>query len=194
MRYRTLFHISVLSGLMLWTAPAAAQDEMAEMMAAWQRAGQPGVHHEHLARLVGTWEAETKMWTDPAGEPTVTPATAEYRMVMDGRYLEESITSEFMGQPFSGRGLYAYNNLTGEVQAIWIDNMSTALFAYEGSLNEAGDEMTLTGKYMDPMTKEWKETRSVMRFSESELLYVSYEVVNGQEQKMMEISGRRMTP
>ena len=134
------------------------------------------------------------MWMDPSGEPMVMPATAEYRMIMDGRYLEEIITSEFMGQPFSRRGLYGYNNVTGKVQAIWIDNMSTGIYTYEGTINEAGDEIVLSGSYTDPATKEQNETRNVMRFSDTELHYVGYAIVDGHEQKTSEITARRKSP
>jgi hypothetical protein len=192
MKYPVLFAALLLSSLALWPAPAAAQNEdMAAMMEAWQKAGQPGTHHKHLAKIVGTWEAETKMWMDPSGEPMVTPATIEYKMIMDGRYLMEMISSEFMGQPFMGHGLYAFNNITGKVQAIWIDNTATGIYSYEGTINEAGDEIVLKGKYIDPLTKETKTGRSVMRLSADVLHVVSYETSGGEEWKMMEITGKR---
>ncbi len=191
-RQTPLFVTFLLTCLALSASSAAAQeDDMAAMMAAWQKAGQPGMHHQHLAVLVGTWDAETKMWMDPSAEPMTSSATMEYRMVMGGRFLEEVITSDFMGQPFQGRGLYGYDNVTGKMQAIWIDDMSTGIYSYSGSINEAGDEMTLEGKYMDPITKEWRQTRSVMRISSDKLHYVGYESSNGQERKTMEITATR---
>jgi hypothetical protein len=192
MKYPVLFAALLLSSLALWPAPAAAQNEdMAAMMEAWQKAGQPGMHHKHLAKLVGSWEGETKMWMDPSGEPMVTPATIEYKMIMDGRYLMEMISSEFMGQPFMGHGLYAFNNVTGKVQAIWIDNTATGIYSYEGTINESGDEIVLKGKYIDPLTKESKTGRSVMRLSADVLHVVSYETSGSEEWKMMEITGKR---
>lgn len=196
MTCRKLLATLLLSGLTLRAAPAAAQQEeispeIAAEMEAWQKAGEPGMHHEHLAKLVGTWEAETKFWSDPTAEPMVMPATMEYRMIMNGRYLEEIITSEFMGQPFNGRGLYGYDNITNKLQAAWIDNTSTGIYTYDGSINEAGDEMVLKGRYMDPLTNKWKETRSVMKISPDNLHYVSYETEDGKEQKMVEITATR---
>jgi hypothetical protein len=192
MKYPVLFAALLFGSLAPWPAPAAAQEQdMAAMMEAWQKAGQPGMPHKHLAKLVGTWEAETKMWMDPSAQPTVTPATIEYKMIMDGRYLMETISSEFMGQPFMGHGLYAFNNITGKVQAIWIDSSSTAIYSYEGTINEAGDEIVLKGMYIDPMTKEKKTGRSVMRLSADEVHVVSYETSGGEEWKMMEITGKR---
>jgi hypothetical protein len=191
MQYRALSAV-LAAGLMLWAAPAAAQEpDMAAMMEAWQKAGQPGVQHEQLAAYVGSWEGESKMWMDPAGEPTVSTVEIQYEMIMDGRYLSETMKSDFMGQAFKGHGLYAFNNLTGKVQAIWIDNTASGIYMYGGSLNEAGDEIVLSGKYMDPMTNEWKETRSVMRISGDQLHYVGYEMMEGEKIKTMEITATR---
>ncbi len=192
MRYRTpLTCLLSFACLTVWAPPAAAQQEMEAAMAAWQEAGQPGVQHEHLAVLTGTWQAETKFWMDPSAEPMVSPATIEYRMIMNGRYLEETITSEFMGRPFKGRGLYGFNNVTGELQAAWIDDTSTGIFLYSGSINDDGTEMTLKGKYKDPVTGDWMETRSVMRISKDSLHYSSYEMEGAGERKTMEITGIR---
>lgn len=192
MRYRALITATLLCGLTLWAAPALAQDEdMAAMMEAWQKAGQPGTPHQQLAVLVGAWDAETKFWMDPSGEPMVTPGFMEYEMIMDGRFLMETIHSEFAGQQFIGHGLYGYDNITGKVQASWIDNMSTGMYRYEGSINEAGDEIVLKSQYMDPITKEWKKTRSVMKFSANELHYTHYEIEDGKERKTMEVKATR---
>jgi len=192
MRYWNLFGVGLTTGLVcLWAPPAAAQQEMDATMAAWEKAGQPGTHHKHLAALAGTWEAETKFWMDPSGEPTVSPATIEYRMIMNGRYLEETIKSDFMGQPFTGRGLYGFNNVTGEVEAVWIDDTSTGIFQYTGSISDDGTEIKLKGKYKDPVTGEWKENRSVLRISKDTLHYVGYEMEGGEEWKIMEITSTR---
>jgi len=195
MSYRTSLLPTMLVGaLAIWAMPAAAQQEQeaAAMMEAWQQAGQPGQAHEHLAQLVGHWQAETKFWMEPSAEPLISSATIEYEMIMDGRYLEERIESDFMGQPFKGRGLYGYNNVTHELEAVWIDDMSTGIYTYTGSMNEAGDEMVLKGKYMDPATGEWKENRSVMRIvGPDELHYESWEIADGTEWKVMEVKATR---
>lgn len=186
-----LICLLAVGSLSLWASPAVAQEGMDAEMAAWQKAGQPGPQHKQLAALTGTWQAETKFWAEPSAEPMTSPGTIEYRMIMDGRYLEETITSEFMGEPFKGRGLYGFNNVTGELQAVWIDDTSTGIYEYSGSINDDGTEMTLKGKYKDPVSGEWKENRSVMRISKDELHYTSYEVDGGKEWKMMEMTATR---
>ena len=70
-------------------------------------------------------------------------------------------------------------------------SMSSGIFVYEGTINEAGDEIVLMNKFLDPMTNEWKESRSLMRISADKLHYISYEVTDGEERKMMEITATR---
>ncbi len=184
---------SLLACLALWAVPAAAQEPDAAMEA-WLKAGQPGKQHQQLAALVGTWQAEAKFWMDPAAAPQTMPGTIEYRMVMGGRFLEEKVDSEFMGSPFSGLGLYGYDNVTGKLQAVWIDDMSTGIYSYSGSINEAGDEITLNGRFMDPGTGDWKESRSLMKISGDKLHSISYEKTEGgEERKVMEITATRTT-
>lgn len=192
MYYRSILSsASLLVCLALWASSAAAQEPDATMEA-WMKAGQPGKPHQRLAALVGSWEAQTKFWMDPAAAPLEAPGTIEYRMVMGGRFLEEKVSSEFMGSPFKGLGLYGYDNVTGKLQAIWIDDMSTGIYSYSGSMNEAGDEMILSSRFQDPITGESKESRSVMRVFGDKLHYISYEKTEGgAERKMMEITATR---
>jgi hypothetical protein len=186
---------SVLGGMALWTAPASAQQEQdqAAMMAAWEAAGRPGKPHQQLAALVGRWQAETKMWMDPAAEPETSTGTIEYSMVMGGRYLEEKVSATFAGQPFTGLGLYGYNNLTGKIEAVWIDDMGTGIYQLGGTINEAGNELNLKGRYFDAVTRAWKETESVMHIVAPDRIHsVSYEIRDGQKVKTMELTATRV--
>lgn len=192
-----------LACLMFLAVPAGAQEEKEEqqqeqvqaadaMMEAWVKAGTPGEHHEQLAALVGTWESDVKFWMDPSAEPLTSKGTITYEMIMDGRYLREEVKSDFMGQPFNGLGTYGFNNVTGQLEASWIDDMSTGVYTYQGSIGESGNEFVLTGTYTDPVSNEKRETRSVMRIvSPNELHYETYETRDGKEVKTMEITSTR---
>ena len=191
--------------LMLWAMPAGAQEEKKQeqqeeqqtqaadaMMEAWQKAGTPGEHHEQLAALVGTWNADLKFWMDPSAEPLTSKGTIDYSMIMDGRYLREEVNSEFMGQPFHGLGTYGYNNVTGQLESSWIDDMSTGVYTYEGSIGPNGKEFVLKGTYTDPVSNEVRQTRTVMQIvSPNELHYETFETRDGKEVKMMEMTATR---
>ena len=180
--------------LLAFAAPLAAQEgeqemsaETASMMEAMEEAGTPGAVHEALARTAGTWKATVKFWMGPEGEPEVMEATSTIEPIMGGRFVKETVESEWMGKPFHGVSIVGYNNLTGECEAVWYDNMSTALYRYSGSVNEAGDEVTLKGKYKEPGTGTWVETRSVRKIEGDRMVDTAWETRDGQEYKSMEI-------
>ena len=102
--------VSLLAvALMAWSVmPALAQDsdtmdpEMAEMMAKWEAIKTPGPQHAMLAKMVGTWDAVAKFWFDPSQPPSEINGTSEFKMIMGGRYLQQNLTADWMGQPMQG--------------------------------------------------------------------------------------------
>lgn len=169
------------------TSASGGQDEAA-MMAAWQKAMTPGEPHRQLAELEGTWDAEMKMWMDPEGEPMTQRMTAERRMIMDGRFLEETFSGSFMGEPFRGYGLIGFDNVSGRYESLWVDNHSTSMLQAEGEWDEAEDALVFRGVYTDPATGEEKKTRSVWRTGDDPEVYTMYESADGEEWvKTMEI-------
>lgn len=159
---------------------------MEAMMEAWEKAGAPGEPHRRLASTVGTWDATVSFWMDPSAEPTTSTATATREMVMDGRYLRETVEGDMMGAPFRGQGLTGYNNVTGEYESTWVDNHSTAIHTYTGRME--GDRLIMTGEYTDPLSGETVETRGeVQMVSDTEERYTSYEDRGDGMVKVMEI-------
>jgi hypothetical protein len=181
--------------LLAWAgAPLAAQEEqeyaspeMAEMMAAYEKAGMVTEHHKALEKMAGAWELTVKMWMDPNAEPTISYATSEAEMIFGGRFLADKVTGEFMGQEFNGYGLTGYNNVSGEYEAMWVDNFSTGIYRYTGAFNETGDEFISKGKMLDPVTGESIPTWSVVRFEGDGMVVESWEERGGEERKTMEL-------
>ncbi len=182
MKHRTaLLFVPLL--LALFAIPAVAQDPAMEAMA---RAGQPGEMHEILGKMTGQWTLNVKMWMGPQAAETT--GSMEARLVMDGRFVEGVVNSSLNGQPFKGHWFAGYNNVTGEFESIWMDNMNSAMPRMTGSLNEAGDVLTFKGKYKDPATGAWIDMWSTMKFvSPTEIHETSYEKRDGNDVKIMEI-------
>lgn len=67
-----------------------------------------------------------------------------------------------MGQPFEGRGLTGYNNVTGTWWGTWLDNMSTGIMTSDGEWDFEKGIGVFYGDYVDPMTKVIEETRGVV--------------------------------
>ncbi len=197
-RHRTRIAIVVALAMTLaW--PLAAQEDMPEMdaeqaamMEAWMKAGTPGEAHEWLSGFVGNWKLEIKSWMDPASEPMVSMGTAERSMVMDGRVLQETMQSDMMGTPFSGRSLTGYNNVTGKYWGTWIDTMSTGVFVSHGSRDADSGAITLDGEFVNPMTGGTTKTRSIMHAEgDDKMVFAWYEDHGEGEMKTMEITYTR---
>lgn len=152
---KRLFAGFCLAAGAILAAPLAAQEgasaEDAAMMGAMQKAATPGGQHAKLAEQAGTYKAAITMWMDPAAPPMETAGTAERKMILGGRVLEENFTSMMMGMPFEGLGHTGYDNVSGKYWSTWSDNMSTGLTVMEGTVDDSG-MATFEGEASDPMT------------------------------------------
>lgn len=143
--------------VMLTVSPALAKGKKAEkpmdqqaMMELWKKLAQPGEPHKLFAGLAGSWTTQTKEWMEPGKPPTESAGTAEMKMLLDGRFLYQEYHSQMMGQPFSGIGIDAYDNMTKKYVTAWIDSMGTGIFMMEGTASADGKTITLKGSHPEP--------------------------------------------
>src|SRR5262249_8594363 len=101
-----------------------------------QELPRPGKEHDHLKKLVGTWDAETDF-----GKGTMT-----YKMGLGGLWLVGDFEGEFGGMKFQGKGLDTYDSATKKYRSVWVDSFSTAPRIMEGNLDKDDKVMTLTGE------------------------------------------------
>ena len=127
--------------------PSQMSEEQKATQVRMQEYSTPNEHHDLLKSLAGTWTTNVKFWMDPKGGAMESEGTSEAKMIMNGRFLEQTFNGTAMGQPFEGRGLLGYDNLRKEYAGIWFDNMATGI-------------MTSSGKY-DPVTKTIAEEGSM---------------------------------
>jgi hypothetical protein len=147
--------------------PAAATDTKAKtdaekMMAEWMKYAMPGPQHEAMKKMEGKWDAEVSMQMAPDAPPDVSKGTMTNEMIFGGRYLKGSFEGTFMGKPFKGESLTAYDNYQKKYVNTWIDDMSTMVMVAEGSGDSSGNVITLNSTCPDPMSGEKKEMRTVM--------------------------------
>ena len=141
-------------------ATLVAQDagDMEAMMAeAMAKYAVPGAEHEELARRAGTWDVNLEFWMYPGAQPETMVGKSRSQMMMDGRYLTQHFTSDYMGQAFEGAGLTGYDRMTKEFTSIWVDNMSTAVGVSTGkSLEGLKGTMPdlMLGKHVPTRTSE----------------------------------------
>lgn len=181
--------------IMLTVSPAIAKEKKHEkqmdqqaMMELWKKLAQPGEPHKLLAGLAGSWTTTTKEWMEPGKPPTESAGTAEMKMLLDGRFLYQEYNSQMMGQPFSGIGIDAYDNMTKKYVTAWMDTMGTGIFIMEGTASADGKTITLKGQHPEPGGGQMKH-RAVWKIvdtnSQTFEMYGTHH--KGKEMKFLEI-------
>ena len=183
-----LFVISLASPLMAKDKKSEKPMDQQAMMELWKKMAMPGEPHKQFATLAGSWTTTSKEWMEPGKPPTESTGTAEIKMLLDGRFLYQEYNSQMMGQPFSGIGIDAYDNMTKKYVTAWLDSMGTGIFIMEGTASADGKTITLKGSHPEPgggkMTHRavWK---IVDNNNQTFDMYGAHH--GGKETKMMEI-------
>ncbi len=190
-----------LTGLcvVLMASIAVATEKKAEkpmdpqaMMEVYAKLAQPGEPHKLFASLAGSWTTKTKEWMEPGKPPTESTGSAEMKMLLGGRFLYQEYNGQMMGQPFSGIGIDAYDNLRKKYVTAWMDTMGTGIFMMEGTASADGKTISLKGQHAQPggghMTHRaiWKIVDSNTQTFD---MYGAHH--GGKEMKMLEITYTR---
>jgi hypothetical protein len=185
--------------LTLIASPVLAKEKKQEkqmdpqaMMEVWKQLAMPGEPHKLFASLAGSWATTTKEWMEPGKPPTESTGTAEMKMLLDGRFLQQEITGDMMGQPFSGIGINAYDNLRKKYVTTWIDTLATGIFQMEGTASADGKTITLRGSHSEPGGGKMTH-RAVWKIVDSNTqsfdMYGTHQ--GGKEMKVLEITYAR---
>jgi hypothetical protein len=156
---------------------------------AYLKAAQPGPEHKRLEPLAGSWNVGVKMWMDPSKPPTESKGTAERKWILGGRFLQEAVKGEFLGQPFEGGGLTGYDNLQKKYIGVWVDNMSTGMSHSVGTADESGKVFTFTREDFDPVSGKKVKSRDIIRIESEDKhsMDMFKEGPDGKEIKGMEL-------
>ena len=183
----------------LTVSPALAKDKKSKapmdpqaMMETYQKLATPGEPHKQLTSLAGTWTTHTKEWMEPGKPPTESTGTCDFKVLLDGRFVQQECSGQMMGQAFSGIGTHGYDNFTKKYMTTWMDSMATSIFSMEGKAGTDSKTITLYGSHADPFEGHMKH-RAVWTFPDADTqifaMYGSHK--GGKEMKMMEITYTR---
>lgn len=166
-RFRTFKAVVILSGLFLAAgspalakykkaetteaAPAAAPVMDEAMMAKWKEYSTPNENHKILDQLVGNWEYSLKWWMSPDAPPEESIGTSQAQWILDGRYIEQVAQGQSMGQPFTGKGIFGFDNAQKQYFSTWMDNMGTGMMLANGTYDSASKILTETGIFDCPI-------------------------------------------
>ena len=118
--------------------------------------------------------------------------TCEQKMLLGGRYLQQTYTGKMMGSTFTGINIIGYDNYTKKYVSTWIDSMSTGIYYFEGTAGAGSKTITQKSSYDDPVRGPmvWRSvTRIVDRNTLKYEMYLTPK--RGKEEKMMEMTVTR---
>ena len=169
--------------------PQMTPEEKAEMDA-YMKAATPGAPHQAIASSVGNYDLKIKSWHE-AGSPAMEETgTAIRTMMLGGRVLAEDISATMMGMPYTGHGMFGFDNVTGKYWSTWNDTMGTGVMLNEGTCDAQIKNCTFTGSWTDPITKTLIKARMTTQWSSptTEIFSLYAPGKDGKELKMMEIT------
>ncbi len=186
----------VSSAALAADAPPQMSPAQKAMMDKMMKAATPGAQHAMLTKMAGEWTCTVKMQMDPSQPPQESQSTATITSLMDGRYIQEVDTGQMNGMPFSGMGVYGFDNVSGKYVSTWIDNMGTGIMTSVGTADPSGNVITWIGTMNDPMTGKAAKSRMVSTVvDDSHHTFEMYGMPPGakKEMKMMTIDYVRKT-
>lgn len=105
-----------------------------------QEPPKPGPELEILKKLEGEWTTTMK-FGGMESKGTVT-----YKMELGGLWLVGSLEGELFGQKYTGKSLDTYDPSKKKYYSLWLDSMSTAPVAMEGTYDKEKKELTMAGE------------------------------------------------
>lgn len=149
----------VLGGFFAVTTPSPQDaEEMAKMMAAYEKAATPGEQHKALASLAGKWDQHNVFMM--GGPPQESKGSVEYKSILGGRFVVGHSASKMkmpgpdgkmVEREFEGFMVLGYDNVLKQYQSIWCDSMGTGIYMSQGTADAAG-KVTLEGTMKDALT------------------------------------------
>lgn len=171
----------------------ALQIDMQNEIAAYLKFMSPGAPHAALKKFTGEWTTTTRMWMDPAGKPLESEGKASFKLILGGRFLQQTTQGSMMGTPTEGLGLMGFDNFRNQYTGTWCDTMSTTIYHMSGGASRDGKSIVMFGSMDEPNTKEiGKPVKWVVRsVDDNKFFFEAFEVIYGDPFKVMEVEYTR---
>ncbi|MGE3973513.1 MAG: DUF1579 domain-containing protein [Bdellovibrionales bacterium] len=190
-----LFLFVALITTSTFAADTADKAKMEEMMKSFKEYSTPGPQHKTLAGMVGHWTYTSKMWMSAAAAPQESKGTANFKMIMGGRYLQQNVKGKaMMNMPFDGMALTGYNNLKKNFETLWIDSMGTGMTQGTSTFDEKTSTFSENGTYTCPQESDKvREYRAEWKLiDKNNMIYSMFGPGDdGKEYKHMEMTYKR---
>lgn len=156
------------------------------LSAAQGQTPQPAAEHQKLKEMEGTWDATMKLGDAES------KGTMIWKMDLGGLWLTSDFQSDFGGQKFSGRGFDGYDPNKKKYVAMWVDSWATSPVISEGTYDQDGKVLTLTGEGPGQDGKPTKYRMTTEHKDRDTLLWTMYSPgPDGKEVAMLSIQYKR---
>ncbi len=92
------------------TTERRQNDAMDQAMEFYKKLGTPGIAHQLLAGMAGSWSTKTRNWMGPDRPPMEWTGSSEQKIILDGRFLQQEFAGDMMGKLYNGIGFTGYDN------------------------------------------------------------------------------------
>jgi hypothetical protein len=167
---------------------AQEEPDPATMMAKMKQFTTPGNEHQLLESLIGEWDTETSVMNMPP-----TKGTAEFKWVLNKRFVEQNYSGEMMGQPYTGVGHIGYDVFKKKYVSSSLTSMETAIRYSEGLVDRTGKIISFYGTMDEYLTGEHdKAVKYVMNFVDPDHLdFEIHDLAIGEQSKVVAIKYTR---
>lgn len=124
--------------------PSKAEMEQMEKM--MEQLATPGEMHQWLAKASGNWTLRGE-FHEMDGSKQLMCGRACFRMILGGRWQEQTFSGTYRGKPFGGHGITGFDNEKKQFTNYWFDTMSTSTAPASGTLSEDGTTLTMAGEW-----------------------------------------------
>jgi hypothetical protein len=151
-----------------------------------QELPKPGAEHERLKKFAGDWDAVM----DAGGQKS--KATASYKSICGGMWLESDFEGDFGGLKFQGHGADGYDQRKKKYVGVWVDSMQSAPMIYEGDHDPKTKTTVMNGESVGPDGKPQKFKTTTEMKDDDHFTFKMYMLLpENQEQQIFTIEYTR---
>jgi len=147
-----VFRIATPALAALGLAATAAAQPPKSPAAALEAAMTPGPGQARLNDMIGNFDVTVSIWVTPKSVPIVSNASAVGVWVLDGRFVQTTLSGYVDGEPFNAISYGGYDNAGKTYQATWMDNHGTEQTWYNGNFAADGKSAVLSGSTINPVS------------------------------------------
>ena len=153
----------------------------------------PAKEHEWLQKFVGEWETDIEVYMEPGKSPMKSKGSHHDHMVGGFWLLSEGRNHEV---PYHFVLTLGYNAQLSKYVGTWIDTMTSHIWKYQGTVNAAGNILTLETEGPSPMSPDKiSKFREVTEFKNKDHRFFTSSMLgaDGKWNTVITVSSRRKT-